>query len=239
MPVFLRAEGWEQSAMPSAVFANTVSPTNPPSSPLRRPCSLIKGDKRRRAMGRGGETTMPLHPRPLSTLKCDESRLKTHCSEGSSSSALSALVTAGGSRSCDQSDPGAGASRWRRQPCRCSGSSGFRCLVCTRAPAAVPPFAWIMQSTPSHQFVKSGSNHSGTEQAAVATACAFDPEAVASAQPGRGWRTHHAVHGGPRKMMARDMHAIVSRVQGRADVLARALRPSTQDGKHLSWLSQK
>ena len=150
--------------MPSAVFANTVSPTNPPSSPLKRPCSLIKGDKRRRAMGRGGETTMPLHPRPLSTLKCDESRLKTHCSEGSSSSALSALVTAGGSRSCDQSDPGAGASRWRRQPCRCSGSSGFRCLVCTRAPAAVPPFAWIMQSTPSNQFVKSESNHSGTEQ---------------------------------------------------------------------------
>ena len=39
-------------------------------------------------------------------------------------------------------------------------------------------------------------------------------------------------------MMARDMHAIVSRVQGRADVLARALRPSTQDGKHLQALSE-
>ena len=42
-------------------------------------------------MGRGGETTMPLHPRPLSTLKCDEGRLNTHCSEGRAA-ALSKLL---------------------------------------------------------------------------------------------------------------------------------------------------
>ena len=66
--------------------------------------------------------------------------------------------------------------------------------------------------------------------------CVRSRQSRAHAQQGRGWLAHHAVHVGPRKVMARDMHAIVSRVEGRVDVLARALRPGAQDGEHPSWL---